>query len=816
MNYFSLASRHRRILLSILVIFVLAGILIPNPQYAKAWPWDNAATAIRNLYDAVVNQIVPILIEASNPALLFLKLYIYFQILFFKILSWVFFGWAVIFAAIFKIMLEVFIQGDGFAITRNAVFLNAWNQVKVYANMLIVLQLIAAAVMMMLNLKMWGDPKKIAISVIGVALLINFSVVIVGVMIDASNILIKSLVVNGGAELGIIKQINDAWNTTVARLPHPLTIPSASVYMLMQIFFCGIYAIVAFAFFYFVLIFIQRYIMLAFLFIISPMAFALWSFPKTSHLFTSWWHHFLKNCFIGLEAAFVLKLSVEILSSGVGIQGAANPFAPGNFSYTSLFNGQMLFSMIQILFLVVIVMGFLIVGLKMAAKTAGPIADAMMAVAAVITVAVVEAVVTGGASLAATGEGLAMQGAQLATKGAGKAAGALTGSDAFEKQISGSKVLQDNIKGSLSSGVAKIGEAVGVMPAGSAQVSETKERERKVDQWRGSFAGQSDVQALTDELKSTRNEYKQAAITERLGQLGAIDAIGTPVEQRAALKNAIKNGVATKILSQSADNGDLDENRIKEEKRSIESTLVLGTTKDRKGNIVTAANKEAYLKEESELRAKHYYHARRDNSDVKNLDPDTLLKVAEEETSRGAAALEEAINKGIISKVKGGSAVATAGLIKKAKDKLGIDLSKTAEKEDYRLREWNQKAIDDYIDTNLGGVKNLANTLTAQKAVRREQLEQNLPSMSAKERIENIDIGDIDEDLIVSGNLTPAMIRNFRSATPTKKTHITGILGSKTPPPGTGLYKLAHDATTRGDTAEFGRLNRIIYEMEKI
>ena len=124
----------------------------------------------------------------------------------------------------------------------------------------------------------------------------------------------RDLTLGGNAEATLFRKVNTAWNATVYKMPLR-TFPQALQYTGLSAVFWFIYGIVGLSLIYLAITLIQRYIWLAILFIVSPLAFVFYAFPlpASKELWTQWWHHFIKWSFIGLGGAFILRLSVQIL-----------------------------------------------------------------------------------------------------------------------------------------------------------------------------------------------------------------------------------------------------------------------------------------------------------------------------------------------------------------------------------------------------------------------------------------------------------------------------------------------------------------------
>jgi len=271
----------------------------------------------------------------------------------------------------------------GLPITRDPVFLSSWAIVRDFANMLIVLALIGIAVATILRLKEY-EAKKLLPSLIIIALLINFSGVFIGLMIDVSNIAMKTFIDAGGdpnttiiTNIDSMKKIvvaglqgifSEEYGSTNAAIEAALGVATTSTGVSV------LYLLIAFILFYFDFLIIVRYGILAILFILSPLAFVFRFFPleAAKGIWEEWWKNFLKWCFVGVGLAFSMYLSSEILAR-TGMNA------------------------------ITVAVVVLLVGIRMTLKSGAPFASLAMGLAT----ATIGAVVTGGASLAMGAAGAA-------------------------------------------------------------------------------------------------------------------------------------------------------------------------------------------------------------------------------------------------------------------------------------------------------------------------------------------------------------------------------------------------------------------------
>ncbi len=325
-------------------------------------------------------------------------------------------------------------------------------------------------------------------------------------------------------------------------------------------------------------------------------------------------------------------------------------------------------------------------------------------------------------------------------------------------------------------------EAAGLVGEGTYDAAKKKQQQEDLKDPRERMATISDTEKLVSMFNNSVNKTERGAITERLGQLGAIDALGDANTVKKAAQEAVSVGAdASKIVPQIAEFADeLDPNRTKEERRKAESTLQLGVTKDRNDNVVTVANKDAYLDNEAALRTRQFYLNKRDNSDIKDIDDASLLNIVDKEgasTARGAVAIKLAMDRKIIGKAMKGSTADIDKLVKDMNGNYGMDIRKPVEDQYYAMAEVNTKRLDEILERRHGvgiNTRTITNTdpryIDAQKRARKEKLTESLPSMSDKQLRENVDIADLTQDVVDQFNIK--QFRAFKNADRAKKAEV--------------------------------------------
>lgn len=424
----------------------------------------------------------------------------------------------------FNFLLQEFIKDESnkWTITRGAgisrVFLASWTIVRDYANMVIVLSLISAAAMMMLRL--WADKAKQLLPwIITIALLVNFSVTLVGVMIDATNIVIREFISGGGQQVHLLYTINDAQQTLTNRLERQaIDLPKALLYFGVSSIFWAMYIFFALTLFYFSFIVIKRYLALGILFILSPLAFAFKIFPfeQTNKLWSMWWENFLKYLFVLVPAAFFLRLSVEILGS------PSLDWKVTDYGHLPRFVLQM-----------IVVMGFLFAGLKLSGAAAGPFAKAILNMA------------SGYAGIAAAGAAkLGWKGFKGVSKAAGGAAAYSVGLDRVADKT---KNLYYGAKDWATNRI----ESVGLMRKGTTRNNQTARNEAKMrphlEQFKNMTAEElRDVATSTGKVFGKIGAYhysddQRAAAAKLLADRGKFNIVPEN-KRKAVMDNAVMRG----------------------------------------------------------------------------------------------------------------------------------------------------------------------------------------------------------------------------------------------------------------------------------
>jgi archaellum component FlaC len=249
------------------------------------------------------------------------------------------------------------------------------------ANTILVIALIIIAFATILNVEEYTAKKKLG-QVISTAVMINFGLLIVGVLLDLSHVITKFFL--SGGEVG----------TTLGGALGPQRFLSLDIIgnnkmqIAFGVFEPGWFAIVGgvvmlaiFSWVLFIIMsavggmFIWRYIKLVGLIIVLPFAWALALLPGGSEKKTTWWHDFTEAAFFLPGAAFFIYLAIKVSETiGTVLQKDGGMLGKGGLS------GGDAFAMLpQLLMQMLVVVGILLYGMKQAKQAGGEIAKNGMA-----------------------------------------------------------------------------------------------------------------------------------------------------------------------------------------------------------------------------------------------------------------------------------------------------------------------------------------------------------------------------------------------------------------------------------------------------
>ncbi|MFH1180778.1 MAG: hypothetical protein V1705_00020, partial [bacterium] len=243
-----------------------------------------------------------------------------------------------------------------------------WELTRGLTNIIFVIALVAIGLMTALGAGGEAFKAKKALPLLVViALLINFTPIILGLIIDASNILMSFFLQGVGGFDFFAKLMSNSWEevkTATNKFFDPVAAPALVINMAVRIF-VGLAA--SLVFLVFAALFAVRYIALWVLVILSPLAFAFYILPQTRKYWSQWWEQFLQWSFIGITGAFFLYLSSKMIEmmGPVGDSGATRFWRT---TETSALTGDWSGLMTTVLPWGIIII-FMIIGLMMSFQT---------------------------------------------------------------------------------------------------------------------------------------------------------------------------------------------------------------------------------------------------------------------------------------------------------------------------------------------------------------------------------------------------------------------------------------------------------------
>jgi len=206
-----------------------------------------------------------------------------------------------------------------------------WPIVRDLVNMFFIVALVIIGLATALRIKEYQAQKALPRLII-IAILINFTPVICGLIMDAQNIFMNFFLeeVTGFKLLGnlLVTQGTALYQSLI----HFFDIRYAATLLGKTIGMIAFDWIAALIFLMYAILFIMRYIMIWVLVIVSPLAFFSWVFPGSQkYLFKSilgweeWWKQFIEWSLIGIIGAFFLYLGEQLLILAPGMISTIPP-----------------------------------------------------------------------------------------------------------------------------------------------------------------------------------------------------------------------------------------------------------------------------------------------------------------------------------------------------------------------------------------------------------------------------------------------------------------------------------------------------------
>lgn len=209
----------------------------------------------------------------------------------------------------------------------NTFLYTGWNIVLGFANLAFILAIIVIAFATIIRSQTYGM-KQILWRLIVAALLVNFSLVIAGVFIDAAGLVTNFFVSKstlGPSDMSTtlasvfdVQKFMEGSGNKISANPFE-SFSANTLIAISSVFFTFIFTMIAsivlLAIFVMLL---ARYVALSFLLIFSPLVLVSWVFPGTRSAWQEWWKNFIKWTIFAPVMTFFLYLSIIALQSHPG------------------------------------------------------------------------------------------------------------------------------------------------------------------------------------------------------------------------------------------------------------------------------------------------------------------------------------------------------------------------------------------------------------------------------------------------------------------------------------------------------------------
>jgi len=200
---------------------------------------------------------------------------------------------------------------------------STWEIVRDIANIGFIFLLLYAGIKTMLG--QGGDVKKTVVNIVGAAILINFSLFITRVIIDAANVLAitfySSIAPNAVTSTGAFDHTSTGLSNAFTSILNFQTLfQSGANLNELTILTVGIMGslvlmIAAFAFLAVTIMFVIRYAVLILVMILSPIAFVAQVFPGMSKYGKQWWDALLGQAFFAPVYLFLTWIAIRLLQN---------------------------------------------------------------------------------------------------------------------------------------------------------------------------------------------------------------------------------------------------------------------------------------------------------------------------------------------------------------------------------------------------------------------------------------------------------------------------------------------------------------------
>lgn len=413
----------------------------------------------------------------------------------------------------------------GYTRPDNPIVQYGWATVRDFVNLFFILVGIIIGIATALRIQQY-EIKKLLPRLILVILLINFTPVFCGAIIDAASIIMNFFFTAGAAGFSQVINVAGTSGNMLANAAKSALLQPANLFNGMfafqLVFVMAFNFIASFVLLIFAMLLMVRHVALWILVILSPLAFFCYILPATKSIWNKWWNQFIQWCFVGVGGAFFLYLS-QVITSRINIL-----FNPPGGEFTKFQAG----SQMQNLMMLSVPLIVLLIGMFTTMSTSA------MGASAVIKVA-------------KKGAGYVRSGVGAVAKGAGKKAGdwAVEKSGAKRWADRKDQQLRERLATRQPFGWGKVGETP--VPGPIAAMGRVASRIttwglRKTDEW-----SQKKVDSSTAQQQAQINQKKNELTKDNVSQEERMSAF------RSAA-NSMEKVAAYLALLQKKEHRDLD------------------------------------------------------------------------------------------------------------------------------------------------------------------------------------------------------------------------------------------------------------------
>jgi len=282
-------------------------------------------------------------------------------------------------------IIDYILSPANFSFTNAPIVTLGWGITRDFANMFFILILLIIAFATVLKIQSYAI-KQLWWKVLTAALLINFSLVIAGFVIDFSQVLTTFLINQAiGGEGSITSRLASNMQILNFFNPAPPTSIGGGITQLGASSFAAMIGpiltliglvITVFVFGAAAIFLIVRILYIWFLLIVAPIVWMLWILPVTSNHFAKWWDKFIQWTFFAPIYVFMIYLSLSIfdtngqLNTGVFPANSSAAWMTPTPGLTTVGMPQAIFQWILV---IAMMFGSLIVAQKFGGKGAGAI-----------------------------------------------------------------------------------------------------------------------------------------------------------------------------------------------------------------------------------------------------------------------------------------------------------------------------------------------------------------------------------------------------------------------------------------------------------